>query len=140
MDRRALKGERFTLVMLTAMSGHGILFSTAALRHRGVTDREPDPPGGFFTRMPDAATLSGMAHEYAEYRLRQRVSMQTSREEQLNAFRTYANRAAALGITSVQAMMIEMVLTALETSEPFSPHEPSSRRRAVGTRSRREIR
>jgi predicted amidohydrolase YtcJ len=101
-----IAGDR--LVMLTAISGHGTLFSTAALRHLGVKDREPDPPGGFFTRMPGGDTISGMAHEYAEYRLRQRVSMETNREERLNAFRTYANKAAAFGITSVQAMMTEI--------------------------------
>ena len=99
-------GDR--LVMLTAMSGHGTLFSTAALRHLGVKDDEPNPPGGFFVRMPDGKTVSGMVHEYAEYRLRQRISMEPGRDAQLKAFGDYAKRASAFGITSVQAMMTAM--------------------------------
>jgi hypothetical protein len=63
-----------------------------------------------------------MVHEYAEYRLRQRVAMEVSREEQLNAFHIYAGRAAAFGITSVQSMMTQMPAAdaaALLVTEPL---------------------
>ena len=54
------KATRFTLdavaaghpVMLMAFTGHGTLFNTAALRRLQVRDDEPDPPGGFFVRVP----------------------------------------------------------------------------------------
>jgi predicted amidohydrolase YtcJ len=92
-------------VMLTGWTGHGTLFNTSALRHLAVSDTEPDPPGGFFTRMPDRRTVSGMAHEYAEYRLRQRLAMEPSSAAQLSAINGYAREAAGFGITSVQAML-----------------------------------
>jgi predicted amidohydrolase YtcJ len=95
-------------VMLWAWTGHGTLFNTAAMKHLGVSEEEPDPPGGFYRRMPGTKTVSGIAHEYAEYRLRQRLSLEAPAESQRDAFRRLATGAAALGITSIQAMMTAM--------------------------------
>lgn len=91
-------------VMLTSWTGHGTLLNTAALRHMSVTDTQPDPPGGFFKRMPDG-TVSGIAHEYAEYRLRQNLSMEVPRDGQMAASRGFAREALGFGITSAQAML-----------------------------------
>jgi predicted amidohydrolase YtcJ len=99
-------------VMLEAWTGHGTLFNTVALRRLGVRDDEPDPPGGSFRRMPGTATISGIAQEYAEYRLRRRISMQPSAAAQRDAFRRDAIEAAGFGVTTVQAMM-----TSLPTAE-----------------------
>jgi predicted amidohydrolase YtcJ len=93
------------LVMLEAWTGHGTLFNTSALRHLRVGDEEPDPPGGFYRRMPGTKTITGWAHEYAEYRLRRLVTTEPDAESQRAAFRGFANEAATLGVTSVQAMM-----------------------------------
>lgn len=95
-------------VMLTCWSGHGTLFNTAALRHLGVGETEPDPPGGFYRRLEGSRTVSGVAHEYAEYRLRQRVALEAPVEAHLEAFRRLAREAGPLGITSAQAMMTSM--------------------------------
>lgn len=92
-------------LMLHAWTGHGTIFNTAALRALHVGDTEPDPPGGFFGRIPDGRTLTGLAHEYAEYDLRRRLTMIPDRAAQVNAFEAFAAEAASLGITSVQAMM-----------------------------------
>ena len=92
-------------LMLGAWTGHGTIFNTAALRALGVSETEPDPPGGFFGRMPDGRTLTGAAHEYAEYALRQRLSMMPDKAAQTKAFQAFASEAASFGITSVQAMM-----------------------------------
>jgi predicted amidohydrolase YtcJ len=93
------------LVMLGAWTGHGTWFNTAALRHLGVSDTQADPPGGFFNRMPDGKTLSGIAHEYAEYRLRQNLSMEVPRDGQMAAALGFGREAAGFGITSAQAML-----------------------------------
>ncbi|HXW04502.1 MAG TPA: amidohydrolase [Vicinamibacterales bacterium] len=93
------------LVVLHAWTGHGTLVNTAVLRRLGIRDDEPDPPGGFYQRMPGAATLSGVAHEYAGYRLHQRIALEAPPEAQVEAFRRFAAEAAGFGITSVQAMM-----------------------------------
>jgi predicted amidohydrolase YtcJ len=92
-------------VMLASWHGHGSLFNTEALRRLKVSDTEPDPPGGFFTRMPDGKTLSGFAHEYADYILRRRLSMLATPERQIAEYQRFAAEAASFGITSVQAMM-----------------------------------
>jgi predicted amidohydrolase YtcJ len=92
-------------LMLEAWSGHGTIFNTAALRSLGVSETEPDPPGGFFGRMPDGRTLTGRAHEYAEYELRQRLTKMPDRAAQVKAFQAFAAEASSFGITTVQAMM-----------------------------------
>src|SRR5690606_7244133 len=67
-----------------------------------------DPPGGFYRRLEGSRTVSGVAHEYAEYRLRQRVALEAPVEAHLEAFRRLAREAGPLGITSAQAMMTSM--------------------------------
>jgi predicted amidohydrolase YtcJ len=92
-------------LMLGSWTGHGTIFNTAALRALGVNETEPDPPGGFFGRLPDGRTLNGRANEYADYVLRQRLTRMPDRAAQVKAFQAFAAEAASLGITSVQAMM-----------------------------------
>ena len=92
-------------LMLGAWHGHGVLFNTAALRALKVSETEPDPAGGFFVRMPDGKTLTGLAHEYAAYALVRRFSMLAGPEAAMAAYQGFAKRAASFGITSVQAMM-----------------------------------
>jgi predicted amidohydrolase YtcJ len=92
-------------LMLGSWTGHGTVFNTAALRALGVGETEPDPPGGFFGRMPDGRTLNGRANEYADYVLRQRLTKMPDRAAQVKAFQAFAAEAASFGITSVQAMM-----------------------------------
>lgn len=91
-------------VMLTAWTGHGTLFNTAALRALQVKDDEPDPPGGFFVRTPGSRTITGLAHEYAEYALRQRLAMMPDEQAQADGLRRVAATAVRLGITSLQVM------------------------------------
>jgi predicted amidohydrolase YtcJ len=92
-------------LLLTSWTGHGTIANTAALRILGIKEDEPDPPGGFYVRQHDGRTLTGLAHEYADYALGRRLTMLPDRGEQVRAFAAYAREAAAFGITSVQAMM-----------------------------------
>jgi predicted amidohydrolase YtcJ len=92
-------------LLLVAWTGHGTIANTAALRVLGINEDDPDPPAGFYARQADGRTLTGLAHEYADYRMRRRLSMIPNRDEQVRAFATHAREAAAFGITSVQAMM-----------------------------------
>ena len=91
-------------VMLTSWTGHGTLFSTTALRRLNVRDDEPDPKGGFFARTPGTKTITGLAHEYAEYILRQRLSMMPDEQAQRKMIERYVAEAVGFGITSVQVM------------------------------------
>lgn len=92
-------------LLLGSWHGHGTLVNSEAMRRLRVGEQEPDPPGGFFVRMPDGRTVTGVAHEYADYILRQRLAMLVDRAGQIAAYREHAAGAASLGITSVQAMM-----------------------------------
>ena len=92
-------------VMLTAWHGHGTIFNSAALKTLGVRDDEPDPSGGRFGRTADGKTLNGRAEEYAEYILRQRLTMIPGENEQVAAYQRFAREAASFGITSTQAFM-----------------------------------
>jgi predicted amidohydrolase YtcJ len=89
-------------VMLVAWTGHGTLFNTAALRQLKVRDDEPDPAGGFFVRTAGTRTITGVAHEYAEYIVRQRLSMMPDEAAQTKALRDHAAAAVGFGITSAQ--------------------------------------
>jgi predicted amidohydrolase YtcJ len=91
-------------VMLTAWTGHGTLFNSAALRQLKVRDDEPDPAGGFFVRATGTRTITGMAHEYAEYILRQRIWSLPDEAAQVKALRDQAAAAVGFGITSEQLM------------------------------------
>lgn len=92
-------------LLLHAWTGHGAIVNSAALRVLKIGETEPDPAGGFFGRQADGKTLSGLAHEYADYDLRRRLSMIPDRAAQVKAFEAFAAEAAGFGITSVQAMM-----------------------------------
>ena len=93
-------------VVLQAWHGHGAIFNTAALRALKVSETEADPPGGFFGRMPDGKTLTGLAHEYANYALARRLSMLAGPDATVAAYQRFGTTAASFGITSVQAMMV----------------------------------
>ena len=92
-------------LILHAWTGHGSIYNTAALRALGVSETEPDPPGGYFGRVAGGPTLTGFAQEYANVRLRQRLTMLADVAAQTSGFQAFAKAAASFGITSVQAMM-----------------------------------
>jgi predicted amidohydrolase YtcJ len=91
-------------VLLTGWTGHGCLLNSAALRALGVGDEEPDPPGGWFGRVRGTALLSGIAHEYARWRLERRLGERVPQADAVANVRRYVQEALRLGITSVQDM------------------------------------
>lgn len=100
-------------VLLTAWTGHGGLLDTAALRALGVADEEPDPPGGWFGRTRGTSQLSGVAHEYALWRLERRLGERVARVDAVANVRGYVQEALKLGITSVQDMGTALAAPAL---------------------------
>lgn len=95
-------------VLLRAWTGHGTFFNTQAMKVLGLSDREPDSPGGFYTRLRQGGnrqTLSGFAHEYAESRIDEKLHAMAGDAAFVSAVQQQAAEASALGITSVQAMV-----------------------------------
>lgn len=98
-------------VALQAWTGHGMLLNTAALRHFDIAEDEPNPPGGEYVRRPGTTTVSGVLHEYAEYKVRTELAREAGRPAQLAAVEAVAREAVGLGVTSVQAMTMPLPLT-----------------------------
>jgi predicted amidohydrolase YtcJ len=98
-------------VLLRAWTGHGTFFNTAAMKVLGLAETEPDPVGGFFGRLKKGGsdrTLSGFAHEYAEYRISRKLHDGLTDQQIADALRQEAETASSFGITSMQAMMVSM--------------------------------
>ncbi len=70
-------------VVLRGFTGHYYVLNTAAMRKLGVKEDEPDPVGGRFVRSAENGKLTGVAFEYAAFRLHRRLSELASEQEAL---------------------------------------------------------
>jgi predicted amidohydrolase YtcJ len=91
-------------VLLTCWSGHGAIANSEAMRRLGIGEHEPDPPGGFYVRRTGDRTLTGVAHEYADFRTP--LAARATAEELSARVRAYDENARSLGITTVQMMTV----------------------------------
>ncbi len=91
-------------VYLTSYYGHGDLFNTAAMKALGVSETEPDPPGGRFEREAGSQRLNGKAWEYAQWGLRRRLARLTPDEAIQESLRATSQAMLRFGITSLDDM------------------------------------
>ena len=98
-------------LLLASWHGHGAVLNTAALRLLKVSDEEPDPPGGFFVRTTNGRTITGLAHEYADYIIRRRFDLLGTRDAQVKTLSAVGAEAASFGITSIQIMSTSAPVT-----------------------------
>jgi len=91
-------------VLLACWSAHGVIANTEALRRLGIGEDEPDPPGGFYLRRTGDMTLTGVAHEYAGFRIV--FGARATPDEAIAAVRAYDASARELGITTLQMMTL----------------------------------
>lgn len=96
------------LVTLADWTGHASLLNTAALRKLGVREDEPNPEGGVFGRTANGQ-LTGMVFEFAQFRLGSRFSELASEQDAAQQLHEFFDRAARLGITTVQNMSMPIV-------------------------------
>jgi predicted amidohydrolase YtcJ len=90
-------------VLIKPWWGHGVILNDLALARLGITEASTDPPGGRYQR--DATgRLTGKLEEYAGWHALMRLVSTAGLEKTVPAFRTYATRRLAEGVTSVQAM------------------------------------
>jgi predicted amidohydrolase YtcJ len=90
-------------VMLLDWTGHASLLNSTALRKLGVREDEPNPEGGMYVRQADGK-LTGMAFEFAQFRLARRFSELASEQEAEQQLHEIFNQATRWGITTVQNM------------------------------------
>ncbi|MBS2022380.1 MAG: amidohydrolase family protein, partial [Deltaproteobacteria bacterium] len=93
-------------VWLQGWSGHGTVLNTKALRTLGLADDQPDPWGGSYERLPGTNTLTGVAHEYAEYLVYRAIYATMSDDELIGRYQASAQAAVQLGFTSWQDMAV----------------------------------
>ena len=82
------------LVKLSTWTGHGVIFSTAALRAIDIGDREPDPPFGRYRRTQDG-TVDGRLDEYADLRAHRRMAALVSHQAAVASLRALRSRRSA---------------------------------------------
>jgi predicted amidohydrolase YtcJ len=93
-------------VLAVAWFGHGTYLNDAALKTLGIPEEPQDPFGGFWERVPGSKVTTGIAHEYAEHRIRESFAAQMSDRQLLDVYERFGAQAARAGYTSVQSMFI----------------------------------
>ncbi len=93
-------------VWLQGWSGHGTILNTAAMRWLGLSETEADPFGGVYDRYPGTRTLTGGAHEYAEFLVWRKRFAAMSDAQLAAIYQGAAAQAIQLGLTSWQDMAV----------------------------------
>lgn len=92
-------------VVLESFTGHGLIFSTAAMKALGIRSDAADPAGGWFDR--DASKqLTGKAFEYAGWNALRSLAEKTAADDAADQLRSYADGALGYGVTSIQNMSL----------------------------------
>ena len=90
-------------VLIKSWWGHGVILNDRALALLGITDASVDPPGGRYQRDANGH-LNGKLEEYAGWQVIMRQASTAGLPKTVPAFRDYATKRLAEGVTSVQAM------------------------------------
>lgn len=108
-------------VMLSGWTGHGMVLNTAALRAVGLSETEPDRPGGWFDRVAGTDTLNGRLWEYPQLDVVRRIGDSLPRAEAVATYRRLSERLLRWGVTSIQQMEndrpLEKTLAALAEAD-----------------------
>ncbi|HYO80799.1 MAG TPA: amidohydrolase family protein [Bryobacteraceae bacterium] len=86
-------------VVLHTWSAHGSIVNRAAAQYLKVREEDPPVLGGFFGKDMNSRKWDGVVHEYATFRLSDKMAAYDER-----ALTTRLTQAARYGITSLQAM------------------------------------
>ena len=106
-------------VMLDSWTGHGQIFSTAAMDALHIRESSVDPAGGWYER--DANNhLTGKMFEYAGWNAERRLADTVSDAEAIDQLKRYSDEALAFGITTIQNMSM-MSLARYEKIERHAP-------------------
>lgn len=90
-------------IVLEEFTGHGAIFSRAALDALRIREDAPDPAGGWWERDANGR-ITGKAFEYADWNARTRLAETVSDDEAAEQLQMFAAEALKWGITSVQNM------------------------------------
>jgi predicted amidohydrolase YtcJ len=91
-------------VLLRSYYGHGYIINSRAMPLLQIGEREPDPVGGYFERVPDSNRINGRFGEYAEWGPNRILVGLVSDQDVIKHMRALADEAVRYGITSMQIM------------------------------------
>jgi predicted amidohydrolase YtcJ len=94
-------------VWIDNFAGHALVFNTAAQRAAGIDPSAPPPRGGFIGRHDDGAN-DGWRFEYARYAALRSFGANVPDADVVAAIADFEQRAAELGITSVQTFPTQL--------------------------------
>jgi hypothetical protein len=92
-------------VQLACYWGLCSIFNSLFMRKVGISDKEPDPPGGSYPRDADGRII-GRSMEYANFRLHAKLQELAPEEVQLRDARQMFSGATHFGVTTLQVMAI----------------------------------
>jgi predicted amidohydrolase YtcJ len=108
-------------VMLSSWTGHGQIFSTAAMDALRIRDTSTDPAGGWYERNAKQQ-LTGKMFEYAGWNAERRLAETVSDTDAIDQLKTFSDQALAFGITSIQ----NMSMLSLARYEKVERHGPAA--------------
>ncbi|MEA2239734.1 MAG: hypothetical protein QOC81_4458 [Thermoanaerobaculia bacterium] len=108
-------------VMLSSWTGHGKIFSSAAMEALRIRDTAADPAGGWYERNAKQQ-LTGKMFEYAGWNAERRVAESVSDAEAIDQLKAFSDQAVAFGITSIQ----NMSMAPLARFEKVERHAPAA--------------
>lgn len=117
------------LVLLGAWTGHAALLNTAALKKLGVREDEPNPEAGVYVRNPADGKLTGMALEFARFRIGRRWSELATEDQAEKDLHDFFAGAVRMGITTVQDMASD--ISAQRAVALFEKAPPPIRMRVI---------
>ena len=92
------------LVALWDWTGHAVLLNTPAMRSLNVGEDEQNPQAGVYVRNARNGPLTGMALEYAKFRVDRKYMRLVSDEDAISQIHEFFTQTARWGITTVQDM------------------------------------
>ena len=108
-------------VMLTSMTGHGVIMSGEAMNALRLRDNAADPAGGSFERDSNGH-LTGKMFEYAGWNAERRLADSVSDAEAVDQLKLFSDEALGFGITSIQ----NMSMASLSRYEKIERHGPAA--------------
>jgi predicted amidohydrolase YtcJ len=109
-------------IWIDNFAGHALVFNTAALRAAGIDPSAPPPRGGFIGRNNDGKN-DGWRFEYARYAAMRSFGSKVEDADVVAAIIDFEQRAAELGITSVQTFPIQIEPARLDKLLRASPRK-----------------
>jgi len=108
-------------VMLTSLTGHGVILSGEAMNALHIRENAADPAGGWYERDANHH-LTGKLFEYAGWNAERLVADSVADADAVDQLKSYSDLSVAFGITTIQNMSMQ----SLSRYEKVERHGPAA--------------